>query len=96
MNREREKKVAREKNEHFLRTVASRLRVWREKTGATQEEVYIATGVHVGRIETGKSNLTVSTLHVLCMFYGVSLSEFFRDFPDYSAKGRQGKKEKSA
>ena len=75
-----------EKNEHFLRSVAARLRVWREKRGVTQEEVYLDTGVHVGRIETGRSNLTVSTLHALCLYYGVSLSKFFEDFPDYSKK----------
>ncbi len=66
-----------------------RLRVWREKRGATQEEVYLETGIHVGRIEAGKSNLTVSTLHALCMYYDVTLSEFFKDFPDYSQQARE-------
>jgi transcriptional regulator with XRE-family HTH domain len=61
--------------------VAARLKAVRAKAGITQEEVYNRTGIHIGRIESGKANVTVMTLMHICEFYGITLQEFFADNP---------------
>ena len=47
------------------------------RKGVSQETVYEDTGLHIGRIETERHNITVSTLSRLCDYYGITLSEFF-------------------
>jgi len=65
------------RQDDLLRHIAARLRAAREGLGLSQEQVYYATGIHVGRIETGRLNMTISTLEALCRYYGLSLHEFF-------------------
>lgn len=48
----------------------------REARGLTQVEVFDDTGIHIGRLETAKVNITVSTLALLCEYYKMSFSEF--------------------
>ena len=62
----------------LLRTVADRLRTIRKEKGVSQRIVYIDTEIHVGRIEQGRKNLTLSTLAILCDYYGITLEELFR------------------
>ena len=50
----------------------------RVEKNLSQEIVYFNTGIHIGKIETEKYNITVSTLSKLCDYYGVTLEEFFR------------------
>lgn len=54
----------------------------REEKGLSQEEVYNETNIHIGRIETARANLTVSTLAGLCKYFKIKLSEFFRKVED--------------
>ena len=56
-----------------IAVVLIQLRVDKE---LTQEDVFDETKIHIGRIETAKSNLTVSTLSKLCEYYKISLKEF--------------------
>jgi transcriptional regulator with XRE-family HTH domain len=49
----------------------------RAERSLTQEDVYNDTGIHIARIETGTSNSTISTLHALLGYFGVTLKEFF-------------------
>ena len=51
----------------------------REEKGVSQEIFYIDTDIHIARIETGKLNITVSTLKDICDYFGISLSDFFKD-----------------
>ena len=60
---------------------------WRElraEKGVSQETVYEDTGIHIGKIETEKYNITVSTLARLCRYYGISLGAFFDQVEDRS------------
>ena len=50
----------------LLKEIADRLR-----------ELRTAKGIHIGKIETEKYNITVSTLARLCRYYGISLGAFF-------------------
>ncbi|MDR2993265.1 MAG: helix-turn-helix domain-containing protein [Bacillus cereus] len=45
--------------------------------GISQETFYIDTDIHIARIETGKANITVSTLNDICIYFGISLTDFF-------------------
>lgn len=45
----------------------------------TQEDVYNDTGIHISRIETGKVNVSLSTLKALLDYYQTSLSQFFQN-----------------
>jgi transcriptional regulator with XRE-family HTH domain len=61
----------------LIDSVVNALKQLRENARLTQENVYNDTGIHIARIETGKVNITLSTLHNLLQYYHVSLSSFF-------------------
>lgn len=61
----------------LLEAIAGRLKELRAEKGVSQETVYENTGIHIGKIETARYNITVSTLSKLCNYYGITLKEFF-------------------
>jgi len=67
------------RDDKLLKLITLEIKSLRQKRGITQEAFYIDTGIHLARIETGKLNLTVSTLSVICNYFEVSLSDFFKD-----------------
>jgi transcriptional regulator with XRE-family HTH domain len=70
--------MAQVKNQVLLKKIASRIKALRDKKEVTQEQFYYDTGIHLGRIETGNMNVTVSTLDVICQYFDLSLEEFFK------------------
>jgi transcriptional regulator with XRE-family HTH domain len=70
--------MAQVKNQVLLKKIAHRIKVLREKKALTQEQFYNDTGIHLGRIETGTLNITVSTLDAICRYLDISLDEFFK------------------
>jgi ribosome-binding protein aMBF1 (putative translation factor) len=62
----------------LLQKIALVIKDLREAEGFTQEDVYNDTNIHIGRIETAKANLSVSTLSSLCKYFKIRLSEFHR------------------
>lgn len=62
----------------LLQRIALVAKQLREEKGLTQEDVYNDTNIHIGRIETAKANLSVSTLSALCKYYKVKVSEFYK------------------
>lgn len=66
------------RNDILLKQIAVKLKIMRIDKGLSQETVYFHTGIHIGKIETEKYNITVSTLSRLCDYYQISLEEFFR------------------
>jgi len=67
------------RNQILLEKIGDRLRALREKANLTQEEVFNDTGIHIGRIETATSNVTVSTLDAICKYYKTDLDQFFKN-----------------
>jgi transcriptional regulator with XRE-family HTH domain len=63
----------------LLRELARRLKVVREQRQFTLQEVYDATGIHVGRIESSGINVTLLTLAALCKHYQVGLAAVVAD-----------------
>jgi transcriptional regulator with XRE-family HTH domain len=66
------------RNTKLLQNIALVIKELREAKNLTQEDVYNDTNIHIGRIETAKANLSVSTLSALCKYFRISLSEFHK------------------
>ncbi|MEJ0103704.1 MAG: helix-turn-helix transcriptional regulator [Bacteroidota bacterium] len=66
------------RDKKLLQKIAVILKELRDETGLVQTDVYDETRVHIGRIETAKANLSISTLSLLCKFYKISMSDFFK------------------
>ena len=71
--------MAQVKNQALLQKIALRIKSIRETKDITQEQFYYDTGIHLGRIETGAMNISVSTLDAICQYFNVSLEEFFKE-----------------
>jgi transcriptional regulator with XRE-family HTH domain len=67
-------------NPNLNYTIAQKIKQLREGNNVTLEIFYFDTGIHIARIEQGKTNITVSTLHRICEYFNSSLEEFFKDF----------------
>jgi transcriptional regulator with XRE-family HTH domain len=65
-------------NTVLLKKIASVLKELRETSNLTQEDVYYDTGIHIGRMEAYKVNLTISSLYELCVYFEIPLSDFFK------------------
>lgn len=70
--------MAQIKNQALLRKIALRIKLLREKKEITQEQFYNDTGIHLGRVETGAMNISVSTLDAICQYFNISLEDFFK------------------
>ena len=67
------------KDDILLSKIAARIKQLREEKDISQELFYIDTDIHIGRIESGKSNVTASTLSAICRYLNISLSDFFKN-----------------
>lgn len=65
------------RNTLFIKEVADKFREIRKSKGLSQESVFIDTDYNIGRIESGKKNISISTLYDLCKYYNISLKDFF-------------------
>jgi len=65
-------------NKYLLEQIAIKIKKLRKSKGVSQEEVYNDTGIHIGRIETARSNVTVSTLNALCIYFDTEIGAFFK------------------
>ena len=62
----------------LLQKIALVVKQLREDKNVSQEEVYNETNIHIGRIETSRANVTVSTLSALCKYFQIRMSEFHK------------------
>lgn len=67
-------------NQILLEKIAKRVRELREVKSITQETFYFDTNIHIGRIETAKVNITISTLDSICTYLQTDLATFFNGF----------------
>lgn len=56
-----------------------RLKSIRRAHGLTQENVRFDTDLNIGRIESGRHSISLTTLADLCDYYDISLEDFFKD-----------------
>lgn len=70
------------KNEKLLKAISLVSKEYREKKGVNQQAVNTdikeakKVAFHIGRIEAAKNNVSVSTLHLLCEYFEIPVSEF--------------------
>lgn len=50
----------------------------RKSKSITLEVFYFDTGIHLARLEQGKTNITVSTLSKICNYFDMTLLDFFQ------------------
>lgn len=66
------------KDKKLLQKISIVIKHLREEKNLTQEDVYNDTNIHVGRLETGNANLSVSTLAALCKYFKIKISDFHK------------------
>ncbi len=66
------------KNKKLLKYVSSRIKELRREQNITQEIFYFDTNIHIGRIEQGKLNISISTIYEICKYFNVTVSDFFK------------------
>lgn len=66
-------------DEILLKAIAKQVKRIRQSRKLSQEEVYLDTEIHCARLEQGKLNITIITLKRLCDYFGLSLSDFFKE-----------------
>ncbi len=66
-----------DQNFDFLKDLANRIKGLREARNLTQEDAYNDTGIHFGRIETGKWDPKFSTIIRISAYFNLSVTEFF-------------------
>ena len=66
-------------NRDLLSKIAKKIKQLREEKNVSQEMFYIDTDIHIARIETGKQNVTISTLQAICEYFEISLSDFLKE-----------------
>lgn len=69
------------RNTVLLQSIAAKLRELRKAQGLSQVDAYIDTDIHIGHVESGKTNISISTLSDLCDYYEISLRDFFDELP---------------
>jgi transcriptional regulator with XRE-family HTH domain len=72
------------RNEKLIKAIALVFKRVRDGLEISQDQVMNdlkidkELSIHLGRIETAKSNPTISTIEALCSYYKISLSNFFK------------------
>jgi transcriptional regulator with XRE-family HTH domain len=61
----------------LLDQIIAGIKAIRKSKDITLEVFYFDTGIHLARIEQGKTNITVSTLSKICTYFEMNLIEFF-------------------
>jgi transcriptional regulator with XRE-family HTH domain len=65
------------RDDNILLGITLVLKELRDMKGVSQEDVYNETNIHIGRIESANTNLTVSTLAELLKYFNIKFSDFF-------------------
>lgn len=65
-------------DKELLNAIILTLKELRKEKGITLETFYFDTGIHLARIEQGKTNISVSTLSKICNYFNLSLADFFQ------------------
>lgn len=63
----------------LIQCIAQRIKELREGIGMSQRLMYYDTEINMGRLETGKENIKITTIAKLCQYFNITLEEFFRD-----------------
>lgn len=65
------------RDEELLQKIVLRVKELRSKHNHTQEDLYEATDLNIANLETGENFPNLTTISIICNFYGITLDEFF-------------------
>lgn len=66
-------------DKELLNKIILTIKEVRKSSGITLETFYFVTGIHLARIEQGKTNISVSTLSKICNYFEINLVDFFKE-----------------
>lgn len=67
-------------DDKVLERIRIALKNLRKDNNVGIEDFYNDTGIHIGRVETSTSNITIITLNKICTYYNISIQTFFADY----------------
>lgn len=67
-------------NEHILFKMSKRIRVLRKQNDLTYVQCLIEKEIYFYRIEQAKQDISFTTLCKICLYFDVTLEDFFKDF----------------
>ena len=65
------------RDEILLQKVILRVKELRAMHGHSQEDLNAGTDIDIANLETGANFPNLTTISIICEFYGISLDEFF-------------------
>lgn len=65
------------RDEVLLKMVIMRVKELRSRNGHSQEQLNAGTEVDISNLETGENFPNLTTISIICNFYGITLDEFF-------------------
>lgn len=66
------------RNTKLLKKVALRIKQLRKEHKITQEVFLYDTGIDIGRIESIRRDISLTTIDRICKYFNISISEFFK------------------
>jgi len=66
-----------ETDKEVQENIVAGLKKLRKERGLSQRVFLYDTGIHIGRIETGASPITITTLNRICSYYEITIKDFF-------------------
>lgn len=66
------------RDEILLNKIVARLKKLREQHGVTLEQFLLDTNINISRIESAKSNISVSTMNAICQYFNLTMEQFFK------------------
>lgn len=66
------------RNIKLLKKVAVRIKELRKEHNVTQEVFLYDTSIDIGRIESVRRDISLTTIDRICKYFNISISEFFK------------------
>jgi transcriptional regulator with XRE-family HTH domain len=67
------------RDKKLIKAIAQTFKKLRKEKNKTLADVFFDTSIHIARIETNNREASISTINKLCKYYGLTLSQFFKD-----------------
>lgn len=67
-------------DKYILLELSNKIKCLRKRNNLTQMQCLIDTGIHFGRIEQAKRDISFTTLCKICSYFNITLEDFLKDF----------------
>ncbi|MEA1878360.1 MAG: helix-turn-helix transcriptional regulator [Bacteroidota bacterium] len=69
--------------EEFIKILGEKRAMHRKQFGVSQNKMQAETGIHIGRIESGKKGLTMKTYVRICEYLEKPVSKMLNEVEEY-------------